>query len=102
MVALLVLPITGCWEGAMTLVLTVDTPQDKVTVNTSPVTVSGTVNKSAEVKVNDVVVTIKGGKFSTDFTLTEGSNVINVVATSGKDTATKTVTVTYNGSKPSG
>jgi uncharacterized protein YfaP (DUF2135 family) len=51
------------------------------------------------VKINGVVVPIKGGKFSTDFNLTEGSNVINVVATSGKETVTKTVTVTYNPSK---
>ena len=77
----------------------VDTPQDKTTVSASLVTVSGTVNKTAEVKINDVVVPIKGGKFSTDFKLTEGSNVINVVGTSGKDTVTKTVTITYNPSK---
>jgi hypothetical protein len=99
LIFLLALPITACWEGSMILILTVDTPQDKTTVSASPVTVSGTVNKTAEVKINDVVVPIKGGKFSTDFKLTEGSNVINVVATSGKDTVTKTVTITYNPSK---
>jgi hypothetical protein len=99
LIFLLALPITACWEGSMILILTVDTPQDKTTVSASPVTVSGTVSKTAEVKINDVVVPIKGGKFSTDFKLTEGSNVINVVATSGKDTVTKTVTITYNPSK---
>ena len=99
LIFLLALPITACWEGSMILILTVDTPQDKTPVSASPVTVSGTVNKTAEVKINDVVVPIKGGKFSTDFKLTEGSNVINVVATSGKDTVTKTVTITYNPSK---
>ena len=98
-ISLLALPITACWEGSMILVMTVDTPQDKTTVSASLVTVSGTVNKTAEVKINDVVVPIKGGKFSTDFKLTEGSNVINVVGTSGKDTVTKTVTITYNPSK---
>jgi len=98
-ILLLALPITACWEGSLILVLTVDTPQDKTTVSASPVTVSGTVTKTAEVKINDVVVPIKGGKFSTDFKLTEGSNVINVVATSGKETVTKTVTITYNPSK---
>ena len=98
-ISLLALPITACWEGSMILAVTVDTPQDKTTVSASPVTVSGTVSKTAEVKINDVVVPIKGGKFSTDFKLTEGSNVINVVATSGKDTVTKTVTITYNPSK---
>ena len=100
-ISLLTLPITACkpWERAMILAVTVDTPEDGATVSASPVTVSGTVNKTAEVKINDVVVPIKGGKFSTDFKLTEGSNVINVVATSGADTVTKTVTITYNPSK---
>jgi hypothetical protein len=98
---LLALPITACkpWESAMTLIMTVDTPQDRTTVNTSPVIVSGTVNKTAEVKINDVVVPIKGDKFSTDFKLGEGNNVIEVVATSGKETVRKTVTITYNPSK---
>jgi len=100
-ISLLALPIAACkpWESAMTLIMTVDTPQDGTTVGESSVIVSGTVNKTAEVKINDVVVPIKGGKFSTDFKLTEGSNVINVVATSGKDTVKKTVTITYNPSK---
>jgi len=98
-ISLLALPISACMESAMILVVTVDTPQDGATVDTSPLTVSGTVSKTAELKINDVVVSIKGGKFSTDLKLTEGSNVINVVATSGKDTVTKTVTITYNPSK---
>ena len=98
-VSLLALSISACMDSAMILVMTVDTPQDGTTITASPVTVSGTVTKTAEVKINDVVVPVKGGKFSTDFKLTEGSNVINVVATSGKDTVTKKVTVTYNQSK---
>jgi hypothetical protein len=100
-ISLLALPITACkpWESAIALIMTVDTPQDRTTVSASPVTVSGTVNKTAEVKINDVAVPIKGGKFSTDVKLTEGDNVINVVATSGKDTVQKTVTITYNPSK---
>jgi hypothetical protein len=99
LIALLALTITACTESAMVLILTVDTPQDKATVRTPTVTVSGTVTKTAEVKINDVVVPSKGNKFSTDIMLTEGSNVINVVAISGKETSTKTLTVTYNGSK---
>jgi hypothetical protein len=100
-ISLLALPITACkpWESAMSLIMTVDTPLDGATVNDSPVTVSGTVNKTAEVKINDVIVPIKGGKFSTDIQLTEGSNVINVVSTSGKDTVQKTMKITYNSSK---
>ena len=99
LIALLASSITACMEGSLVLILTVDTPQDKSTVSASPVTVSGTVSKTSEVKINDVVVPVKGGKFSTDFKLTEGSNVINVVATSGKDTVQKTLTITYNPSK---
>jgi hypothetical protein len=98
-ISLLALPITACMEGSMILILTVDTPQDKATVSAPTVTVSGTVTKTAEVKINDVVVSSKGNKFSTDIKLTEGSNVITVVAKSGKDTETKTVTITYNPSK---
>jgi hypothetical protein len=51
------------------------------------------------VKVNDVAVPSKGGKFSTEIKLTEGINVIDVVAKSGKDVERKTVTITYNPSK---
>jgi hypothetical protein len=97
-ISVLTLPIAACkpWETAMTLIMTIDTPKDGTTIGASSVIVSGTVNKTAEVKINDVVVPINGGKFSTDFKLTEGSNVINVVATSGKDTVKKTLTITYN------
>jgi len=98
-ISLLALPITACMEGSMILILTVDTPQDKATVSASPVTVSGTVTKTAEVKINDVVVPSKGNKFSADIKLTEGINVIEVVAKSGKDMERKTVTITYNPSK---
>ena len=100
-ISLLVLSLAACYESSMTLVLTVDTPQDGATVTENPVTVSGTLNKTATVKINDVVVPVKGGKFSTSVTLTEGQNVINVVAaarmssTSGEETVSKAVTVTY-------
>jgi hypothetical protein len=95
LIALLASSITACMEGSMILILTVDTPQDKATVTTPTVTVSGTVTKTAEVKINDVVVPSKGKKFSTEIKLTEGTNVIKVAATSGKDTETKTLTITY-------
>jgi hypothetical protein len=100
-ISLLALQIVACkpWEAGYILDVTVDTPQDGTIVGSSLVTVSGTVNKTAEVKINDMVVPIKGGKFSTDFKLTEGSNVINVVAISGKATVNKKVTITYNPSK---
>jgi hypothetical protein len=47
------------------------------------------------VKINDADVTVTGGKFSTSVTLTEGTNVIKVVATSDTNTQSQTVTVTY-------
>ena len=100
-ISLLALSLAACrsWEGASTLVLTVDTPRDGATVTTSPVTVSGRVggNESAEatVRINDADVTVTGGKFSTSVTLTEGTNVIKVVATSSTYTQSQTVTVTY-------
>jgi hypothetical protein len=99
MISLLALPMTACLEGSMILILTVDTPQDKATVSTPTVAVSGSVTKTAEVRINEVVVPVKSGKFSTEIKLTEGSNVITVVAKSGKDTETKTVTVIYNPGK---
>ena len=96
-ISLFALPLSACrpWESAMTLIMTIEIPQDGVTVTASPSTVSGTVNKSATVKINDVLVPVKSSKFSMNITLTEGTNVINVVATSGKETVSKTVTVTY-------
>jgi hypothetical protein len=99
-ISLLALPMAGCMDSAMTLMVTVDTPQDGTTVSASQVTVSGTINKKAEVKINDVVVPVKDGKFSTDVKLAEGSNVILVVATSPGETAVeKKVTITCNPSK---
>ncbi len=89
--SLLALPLTGCdnppWESGMTLSLKVDTPRDGTTVNTSTVTVSGRVvgtqSAAAKVRINDADVPVKDGKFSTSVTLSEGTNVINIVATSG-------------------
>ena len=100
---LLVLPLTGCdnppWEGGMTLILKVDTPTDGATVNTPTVTVSGRVSgtesKSAKVTINDADAPVKDGKYSGDVTLTEGKNVINVVASGGQAKPTQQVTVTY-------
>jgi len=98
-ISLLALSISACMDRATVFTLTVDTPEDKATVTASPVTVSGTANKKAEVKINDVVVPTKDGKFSTDIKLTEGDNVIDIVATSGKDTITKKIKVIYDPSK---
>ena len=101
--SLLALPLTGCdnppWESGMVLNLKVDTPRDGTTVTTSTVTVSGRVAGSesagAKVSINGADVPIKESKFSTDVTLTEGKNVINIVASSGQASPNEKVTVTY-------
>jgi hypothetical protein len=97
--SLLALPLAACrpWESGMHLIITVNTPQDGATVTTSPVTVSGTLSKLATVKINDILLPKKVSEFSTSIELTEGTNVINIVATSvdPDETVSKTVTVTY-------
>jgi hypothetical protein len=101
--SLLALPLTGCdnppWEGGMILNLKVDTPRDGTTVTTSTVTVSGRVSGTqsagASVRINDADVPVKDGKFSTNVTLTEGKNVINIVAKVDQAKPNETVTVTY-------
>jgi len=106
-ISLLVTPLAACspWESGYTLVLKVDTPRDGSTVNVSPVTVSGhvagTQSASAKVTINGTDVTVTGGKFSTSVMLTEGTNVIKVVATGGGVTQSQTVTVTYTLALPS-
>ena len=102
-IGLLVFPWAGCenapWDAGMVLVLKVDAPKDGATVNTPTVTVSGRVSgteaKSAKVTVNDIDANAKDGKYSADIPLTEGKNVINVVATGGQAKPTQQLTVTY-------
>ena len=98
--SLLSLPLTGCdTEGSFLLVLKVDAPKNDTTVTTSTVTVNGhvggTQSEKAQVTINDAVVPLKDRKFSTNVTLTEGKNVINIVASGGSEKMTETVTVTY-------
>ena len=100
---LLALPLTGCdnppWERGMVLTLKVDTPKDGATVTTSTVTVSGRVSGTesagAKVSINGADAPVTNGKFSTNVTLTEGKNVITIVATGGQAKPSETVTVTY-------
>ncbi len=102
-IAFLVFPWAGCenppWDAGMTLVLKVDAPKDGATVNTPTITVSGRVSgteaKGAKVTVNDIDANAKDGKYSVNIALTEGKNVINVVATGGQAKPTQQLTVTY-------
>ncbi|MDO9229729.1 MAG: hypothetical protein Q8M86_05525 [Syntrophales bacterium] len=100
---LLALPLTGCdtppWERGMVLNLKVDTPKDGTTVNTPTVMVSGRVSGTesagAKVSINGADAPVTDGKYSTNVTLTEGKNVITIVATGGQAKLSETVTVTY-------
>ena len=101
--SLLALPLTGCdnppWDAGSILVLKVDTPKDGTTINTSTVTVSGRVagteSKGAQVSINNENVPVKDGKYSANITLTEGKNVIKIVAKSGQASPNQDVTITY-------
>jgi len=103
--SVLALSLTGCdnppWESGMTLVLKVDTPKDGTTVNTPTVTVSGrltgTQKAGAKVTINGADAPVKEDKFSTSVKLSEGANVLNILATSGTAGAalSEKVTVTY-------
>lgn len=83
--------------------LDVTTPTDNLLTNSAKLTVSGTAAPGSEnvtlatVTVNGTEVTVgEGGAFSTEVTLTEGTNTITVVATDslGKaTTVTRTVTL---------
>ncbi len=103
LLSLLSLMLTGCenapWESGRLLVLNIDTPKEGITVNAATVTVSGRVagteSKGAKVGVNGADVPLKDLKFSTEVTLNEGKNVINVNATGGQANLKQPVTVTY-------
>jgi hypothetical protein len=103
----LLLSVSGCdnppWDSGMPLVLKVDSPDDGATSTVSTITiagrVTGTQSAGAKVKVNDMEVPVRDGKFSTSVTLIEGANVINVSASSGAAALQEQVTVTYRPTK---
>jgi len=79
-------------------VVTITTPVNGSTINTSTVTVSGTATDNfgvTSLTVNGNAVTVTSGSFSTTVTLVTGSNTITVVASDAAgNSATATVTVT--------
>jgi nitrogen fixation protein FixH len=93
--------VTVTYAPLPALSLEITSPEDGATVTASIVSVSGTVSDpEATVRVSDVEVeVVEDGTFSADVELTEGENVITVVATLGEETQTKTVTVTYTPSE---
>lgn len=97
LVVLLASPLAACrpWESALSLVITVKSPLEGTTVTTSPVTVSGTLSKTGTVKVNGIAATRKGSDFYSDVKLNPGSNIIEIDAAAGQETANKKITVNY-------
>jgi len=102
--SLAALPLNGCdsppWESGRVLNLKVDTPKQGATLTTSTITVGGRVTGTqaaeARVTVNDSSVSLKDNKFSSSVTLTQGTNVLNIAASSSSGATLKeTVTVTY-------
>ncbi len=94
--SLLTLSLASCMDSAMRIVIAVDTPQDNATVNSSPITVSGSISKNATIKVNGVALP-RGDKFSTSVALNPGTNTIDIVTISDNppEEVSKQITVTY-------
>ena len=94
LMSLMALTLTSCSKG---LTLTIREPKDGTTVIWPYVHVRGDVSDSdAKLFVNNVAVS-PHSQYRTFYhvvNLTEGENVITVVATLGEETVTKTVTVT--------
>ena len=98
-VSLLALPLAGC---AKPLTLKIWDSQDGAAFTDSPVYVKGKVSDGkATVRVNDDAVwkNAKTGEFQGSVHLTEGENIINIVAQKNKTVTTKTVTITYQPEK---
>ena len=93
--SLLAIPMVGCVKG---LTLTVWEPNDGDILTSSPIYVKGKVSDpKATVTVNNALgwKSTKTGEFQGTATLTEGDNIIEVVAKKGKKVAIRTLTVTY-------
>ncbi len=62
------------------LTLTITSPQDGTTLNSSPIAVMGTMSNMASVTVNGIQATPGNGSFSASIPLSEGSNTITATA----------------------
>ncbi|MDP2560630.1 hypothetical protein [Psychrobium sp. 1_MG-2023] len=79
----------------------INTPKSLTTVGTSTITVSGTaVPADATLTLNGTTVTNNSGNFSSEVTLTEGSNTIEVKATKGNLIQTDIVTISLDQTPP--
>jgi hypothetical protein len=80
--------------------LYITSPADGEILSASPVTVRGEAYDATEVRVNGVLAQITRNVFNMDIELTEGQNVITVMAKNAGKAVVQTVTVTYQPSSP--
>jgi hypothetical protein len=101
-IPLLCLMLTGC--VGLTLTAEITSPQDGAKLSESSVTVSGNVSDSrATVTINGIEAQVaQDGSFSAEVELSEGENIIEVVAVLGEQKSTDSITVTYNPAAPTG
>ncbi|MFZ3136138.1 MAG: DUF1566 domain-containing protein [Thermodesulfovibrionales bacterium] len=80
------------------LTLTITSPVDGAVVNSSWLTVGGTVSNNANVSVNGTQASVAGGLFSVVIPLTEGANTVTATATDTYgQTVSHGITVTLTG-----
>jgi hypothetical protein len=78
------------------LTLAITSPPNGAVVNSSPITVAGTVTNNAQVTVNGIQATVSSNTFSATVPLNEGLNTITATATdSYEQTVTQSITVTF-------
>ncbi len=78
-------------------VLTVTTPADKTVTRQPTVTVAGTVDETATVTVRGTPVPVIDGAFTTDLSLIDGINTVEIIATDRSgNRATVTKSILYN------
>ncbi len=83
--------------NAAPIALQVTSPQDGAVVNTQQIAITGAASPGAVVTVNDDIIVVGAdGQFNDTVTLSEGPNLIEVIAsnTSGSETSVE-LTVTY-------
>lgn len=96
-ISLMTVTIAGCGPKPP-LTITISQPTDGAAIIQSPYQVRGNVSDpKATVTVNGVKAAMTPkGFYGANITLTQGENTINVVATRGEESVTKTMTVTYS------
>jgi|GEM_PF-3340491 len=78
-----------------TLTLQITSPQSGAVLNSSPLTVTGSVSKNAQVTVNGTQATVSGNTFTATLSLSEGQNTIAATAIDAyNQTITSSVIVT--------